>query len=92
VTVELHLRGGSVELDHDALEALAQQLAGRVAEILDQGQQEQQTWIRGAEAAAKHLSCPVSRIYDLKAQDKLRFAKDGEVLMFRPEWLDEIAR
>jgi len=40
------------------------------------------------EAAAAHLRCPTSRVYDLKAAGRVRFAKDGTRLLFRREWLD----
>lgn len=41
------------------------------------------------EQAAAYLACPVSRVYDLKALGRLRFAKDGRSLRFRREWLDQ---
>jgi hypothetical protein len=39
-------------------------------------------------AAARHLCCPPSRIYDLKAAGRLRYAKEGTRLLFRRDWLD----
>ena len=34
------------------------------------------------------LGCGTGRIYDLKAQEKLQFVKDGNRLKFRRSWLD----
>ena len=31
---------------------------------------------------------PNSRAYDLVAEDKVRSARDGNRVVFRPEWLD----
>jgi hypothetical protein len=39
-------------------------------------------------AAARHLCCLPSRIYDLKAAGRLRYAKEGTRLLFRRDWLD----
>jgi excisionase family DNA binding protein len=41
--------------------------------------------VRGA---AAHLACSTKRIYDLVAQRRVRFARDGRRLLFRVEWLD----
>jgi len=43
--------------------------------------------VRGA---AAHLACGSKRIYDLVAQRRVRFARDGRRLLFRVEWLDAI--
>jgi excisionase family DNA binding protein len=39
--------------------------------------------------AALHIAAPESRIYDLVAQGKVKFAKDGRRLLLRRSWLDE---
>ncbi len=41
-------------------------------------------------AAAAHLACSTKRIYDLVAQRRVRFARDGRRLLFRVEWLDQM--
>jgi len=45
------------------------------------------TWL-DVRAAARHLACSPKRIYDLVAQRRVRFARDGRRLLFRIEWLD----
>jgi excisionase family DNA binding protein len=54
---------------------------------------ESRTQERGAawldvRGAAAHLACSTKRIYDLVAQGRVRFARDGRRLLFRVEWLD----
>jgi excisionase family DNA binding protein len=40
--------------------------------------------------ATEYLACKKDRIYDLKRQGRLRYAKDGSRLLFRREWLEEV--
>ena len=40
------------------------------------------------DAAARYLSAPRSRVYDLVAQRRVQHCKDGRRLLFRAEWLD----
>lgn len=40
------------------------------------------------DAAAIHLACPKSRIYDLVAQERVECRRDGRRVLFRREWLD----
>jgi excisionase family DNA binding protein len=48
-------------------------------------------WI-GAAAAAKHLDCPKSRIYQLTSRRAIPFHKEGERLLFRRSMLDAWVR
>lgn len=41
------------------------------------------------DGAARHLACGRRRIYELVAQRRVRTAREGRRLLFRPEWLDE---
>jgi excisionase family DNA binding protein len=67
-------------------ERLADALAARLGRTPATGRADD--WL-DVEAAAQHLSCPVSRIYDLKATGRLRYAKDGTRLLFKRAWLDD---
>jgi excisionase family DNA binding protein len=40
--------------------------------------------------AAAYLACKKKRIYDLKSEGRLRYAKEGGRLVFRREWLDAV--
>ena len=40
--------------------------------------------------AAAYLACKRKRIYDLKSEGRLRYAKEGGRLIFRREWLDAV--
>jgi excisionase family DNA binding protein len=80
-----HTLGGAalVLVDADQLaDALAARLRGAGATA------PADEWL-DVDAAAAHLRCPTSRIYDLKAAGRLRFAKDGTRLLFRRGWLDD---
>ena len=79
-----------LSLAEDQLDQLADLLADRVREKLA-SESKRPVWVRGAKAAAEYCNCPASRIYDLVAQRKVQFVKDGSRLMFRAEWLDEIS-
>jgi hypothetical protein len=66
------------------------QLAAALATRLGAAASDQRDdeWLDVA-AAARHLCCPASRIYDLKAAGRLRYAKEGTRLLFRRDWLDD---
>jgi excisionase family DNA binding protein len=50
-------------------------------------QEHGEAWMDVRDAAA-YLACSTKRIYDLVAQRRVRFARDGRRLLFRVEWLD----
>ena len=45
------------------------------------------------EQAARYLACGASRIYDLRAAERIPYRKDGSRLLFHPDeldaWLDQ---
>jgi excisionase family DNA binding protein len=76
-----------VALPLDALEPV---LARLVSEALEaQFEAEPEPWY-DVERAAEYLACKPDRIYDLKAQGRLEWRKDGTRLLFRREWLDAV--
>lgn len=77
------------ELDDDALEALADRLAPRLASRLERG--DSGGWL-DVNAAAAYLSCPQSRLYALVSARRVPFCKDGSRLLFRADELDEWVR
>lgn len=79
------LDGASLELDERGLTRLADLVADQLAE---RGVAEPEPWL-GVTEAAEYLACPMSRIYDLVAQRRVEFRKDGRRTLFRREWLDE---
>jgi len=85
VSARLRLDGGAtLELDDDALDAVAE----RVAEILverEAGRPE--PWV-GVEEAAEHLACPPSRVYALTSACRIPHERDGSRLLFRRSQLD----
>ncbi len=80
-----------VQLSDDEL----QRLAGVVADLLaERGvggagapEADPDPWL-DVDAAAAYLCCRPKRIYDLKSQGRIRFARDGSRLLFRRSWLD----
>jgi excisionase family DNA binding protein len=67
---------------------LVEALAGRVADLLaERLPHRPEPWL-DVDGAADYLACKPHRVYDLKAEGRLRFAKDGTRLLFRREWLD----
>lgn len=71
--------------------ALVDVLAERVAALLADrhAPAEPDGWL-DVEQAAAYLSCQPKRIYDLRSQGRLRYAKDGSRLLFRRLWLDDV--
>jgi excisionase family DNA binding protein len=77
------------ELDDDALDALAESLAPRLAARL--GQVDPVPWLDVA-AAAAYLTCPKSRIYALVSARRIPHHKDGSRVLFRYAELDDWVR
>jgi excisionase family DNA binding protein len=75
-----------LSLGPDQFEALVEAVADRIASRTSV-RVPVESWF-DVEAAATYLACKPKRIYDLKAQGRLRYAKDGTRLLFRREWLD----
>lgn len=73
------------ELDDDALDALAEALAPRLAAHL--AATEADGWLN-TEEAASYLACPRGRIHDLVQLGKLEPRRDGRRLLFRRSDLD----
>lgn len=74
---------------------LIEQIAQRAAEILDDRRPGADTpqadgWLRGAEAIAKYISAPVSRVYALASCNppRIPIEKDGSALLARRSDLD----
>jgi len=76
------------ELDDAALDLLADRLTSRVA---DRVQSSPPSWL-DAPGAAKHLACPVSRVYALVSARRIPFSKDGSRLLFDRSELDDWVR
>jgi excisionase family DNA binding protein len=72
------------ELDDDALDALAERLAPRLAEHLGA---EGSPWLN-ADEAARYIAGPKGRVYDLVQLGKLTPGRDGRRLVFRRADLD----
>ncbi|OAI39917.1 hypothetical protein AYO39_02245 [Actinobacteria bacterium SCGC AG-212-D09] len=70
------------ELDGDALDALAERLAPKLAQ-----RHESSPWL-SAEEAARHAACSRDRLYDLVQLGKLAPGRDGRRLVFRRADLD----
>jgi len=73
------------------LDALVEQVAGRVAELLAERlatPAATSPWLT-ADEAAEYLRCGRRRIYDLVREEKLEAHGDGARLLFRHEELDE---
>ena len=77
------------ELDDDALDALAESLAPRLASRL--GQVDPVPWLDVA-AAAAYLACPKSRIYALVSARRIPHHKDGSRVLFCYAELDDQVR
>lgn len=76
--------GLSLAVPDDLVEALAERVVDLLAERLPE---RPEPWLN-VEGAADYLACKPDRVYDLKREGRLRFAKDGSRLVFRREWLD----
>jgi excisionase family DNA binding protein len=71
--------------------ALAEAVARHVVSLLEERVSAPpllDRWI-GVEQAAEYIDAPPSRIYDLVAQRRIRFVKDGRRVLTRRSWLDE---
>ncbi len=81
-------RGGAVvsgielRLDDDALDRLAELVAGRA-----NGHGRPEPWV-GVTEAAEHLRCKPQRIYDLVSRDGIPHRHEGSRLLFRLSELD----
>ena len=73
------------ELDGDALDALAEKLAPRLAERLGAAGKR---WLN-AEEAAEYMCCTKGRLYDLVQLRKLDPRRDGRRLLFERTNLDD---
>lgn len=80
--------GLAVTFPPELIEAIAQRTAEILADRLDEPSD---GWF-DADAAAEHLRCPRSRIYELVERRKLRPHRDGRRLLFRRADLDAIPR
>jgi excisionase family DNA binding protein len=74
------------ELDDQALDALADVLAPRIARRLEPDEA-LSPWL-GTKAAAAYLSCTPGRIHDLVGLQKLEPRRDGRRLLFKRSELD----
>lgn len=78
----------SVDLPDTFLDAIVERLAPLMAERIAASSARPDQWL-DVKQAAEYISAPVSRIYDLRAQRKVDFRKDGSRLLTRRSWLDE---
>jgi excisionase family DNA binding protein len=78
------------ELDDEALDALAERLAPRLAARIGQGAPPN-CWL-DVDAAAEYLACPKSRLYALTSARRIPHHKDGSRTLFRRDELDEWVR
>jgi len=51
-------------------------------------QQSDDGWLRGAEAIAAYIDCPVSRVYKLSSAARIPVEHDGSILVARKSVLD----
>ncbi len=79
-----HDGGLSLPLPPELLDALAVRLVDGLANRLPDPAEP----YLGVAEAAQHLACPTSRIYELKAQGRVRYFNDGRRLLFRRADLD----
>jgi excisionase family DNA binding protein len=74
------------------LDALVEQVAGRVAELLaarlPAAPAPTSPWLN-VDEAADYLRCTRKRMYDLVSQSRVTVHRDGSRLLFRREDLDE---
>jgi excisionase family DNA binding protein len=77
----------SINLDDQALDALADALAERVAVRLGSGS----PWLTAAETA-EYLRCPVSRVRKLTSTAEIPCHRDGRRVLYRREDLDQFVR
>ena len=73
-----------LEVDGRTISLLASLVA---AELATQASHEEDRWL-SVDEAAEYIRSPPSRIYDLVAQRRIRFAKDGRRVLSRRSWLD----
>ena len=70
-------------LDDDALDVLAERLRGRLAASAPTD-----GWLRGAEAIARYIAAPTSRVYALSSAGRIPVQHDGSSLVARRSELD----
>lgn len=73
-------------LDDDALDALAEKLASRLAVPAPDG------WLRGAQRIAEYIDAPTSRVYALTSARSIPCERDGSHLIARKSDLDRWLR
>ncbi|MSO41847.1 MAG: helix-turn-helix domain-containing protein [Solirubrobacterales bacterium] len=74
----------SLSVPPELLDALAARVAERLAQRLADPPE---AYLNVADAA-EYLCCPASRLYELKAQGRVRYFNDGRRLLFRRPDLD----
>jgi excisionase family DNA binding protein len=84
----------SIPINEDFIEAVAARVVELLADTHDpeSGAVEAGAAWLNVKHAARHLDCPVSRIYDLVALKELVPEKDGRRLLFRRSDLDAYVR
>lgn len=80
---------GSAVVSLTLSDADIQKVAQAVRAGFEEGSDQHEPWLN-VSRAAEHLACSSKRIYDLKSQGRLRYAKEGGRLIFRREWLDAV--
>ncbi len=78
-------------LDDNALDALAERLAPRLARLNPPGVNSS-AWLRGADQIARYIGAPRSRVYALTSADRIPVQRDGSALVARRSDLDEWVR
>jgi excisionase family DNA binding protein len=76
-----------MEITLDLPEYVIDEIADRVADIIEQRARAADEWYSVIDAAA-YLRCSKQRIYDLRHDGRLRAHRDGRRLLFRREELD----
>lgn len=76
------------ELSFTLPEGLLDQIADRVALRINARAADQAESYLDVTDAGEYLRCPASRIYELKAQGRIRYFNDGRRLLFRRADLD----
>lgn len=74
----------SIPLPPELLEALADQMAAKLAEHISPAAEPYRT----ADQAAEYMSVPKSRIYELKEKEAITFYSEGRTVRFRRSDLD----
>jgi excisionase family DNA binding protein len=75
------------ELDDHALATLADKLAPWLVDQLGDPRPDD-GWLRGADAIARYLGCPRSRVYALTSAGRIPIHRDGSNLVARAVELD----